>query len=471
MTEKGLVLSQSAVVVGCQWGDEGKGKVIDWMTSGVGAVVRFQGGHNAGHTLLAKGTKIVLHVVPSGIFEANAKLAVGQGVVLSLPHLAEEVCSLQNLGIDTKRLILSPACPLVLPSHAALDGAREKKAQGKKIGTTGLGIGPAYEDKVARRALRLADLKDEALFCRKLEELLEYHNFILTRYHAVPGVDAKKVAEETLALKALLLPHLGDVGQAVTQCLAKGDRVLFEGAQGTFLDIDHGTYPYVTSSNTLAGAVCTGVGIGPFALGAVLGVSKAYTTRVGEGPFPTELTEATGEKLRQEGNEYGATTGRPRRCGWLDVALLRRAVALNGITSLCLTKLDVLDAFPEVKIATGYHTPDGPLSIAGECTDWNACQPRYEILPGWQENTSSATCFKDLPKKARAYVERIEELLEVPISVISTGPGRDEMIVIQDPWTTGAEKRTRTSTMLPSPEPESGASTNSATSAKGDSIV
>ncbi len=429
-------MSKNVVVVGTQWGDEGKGKVVDWLTDHAQGVVRFQGGHNAGHTLVIGGRKTVLHLVPSGILRQSVTCYIGNGVVLSPKALFDEIDELERAGYPVNgRLQISDVCPLILSCHAALDIARETAKGAGKIGTTGRGIGPAYEDKVARRAIRVRDLLVSDRFSEKLRELLEYYNFILTRYFNADAVDYEKVRDETLALKERLAPLVGDVPRALYEANKAGRNLLFEGAQGTLLDVDHGTYPYVTSSSCVAGAAAAGAGVGPVMLHYILGITKAYTTRVGSGPFPTELADDTGERLRARGNEFGATTGRPRRCGWLDAAALKRAVQLNGVSGLCVTKLDVLDAFEEVKVCVGYHI-DGSFSdlIPGGAEDTARCEPVYESLSGWQQSTVGIRDHAKLPSHARAYLERIEEILGVPIDMISTGAEREETIVRRHPF-------------------------------------
>lgn len=429
-------MAKNVVVVGTQWGDEGKGKIVDWLTDNAHGVVRFQGGHNAGHTLVIGNKKTVLHLVPSGILRSGVNCFIGNGVVLSPQALFEEIAELERANVDiTGRLHISEACPLILPYHAALDIAREVKRGTDKLGTTGRGIGPAYEDKVARRAIRLQDLLNEKRFSSKLEELLDYHNFVLTKYLGAQPVQFAETRDDALAFRDRLRPMITDVPRALYEAARSGKSLLFEGAQGTLLDIDHGTYPYVTSSNCVAGAAATGAGIGPNMLHYVLGITKAYTTRVGAGPFPTELDNEMGEKLRTRGKEFGATTGRPRRCGWFDAAALKRSIQINGISGLCVTKLDVLDGMEEVKVCVGYqigsHFSD-LLPVGAE--DTALCQPVYEDLPGWGTSTVGARRLIDLPTNARNYLDRIQEILEVPIDIISTGPERDETIVQRHPF-------------------------------------
>jgi adenylosuccinate synthase len=431
------VSARNIVVIGTQWGDEGKGKIVDWLTDRAQGVVRFQGGHNAGHTLVIGGKKTVLHLIPSGILREKVDCFIGNGVVVSPQALVQEMDELESAGARgvVARLSISEACPLILPYHAALDMAREASKGEKKIGTTGRGIGPAYEDKVARRAIRLQDLFKPVRFADKLRELLEYHNFILEKYHRQQPVDFQKTLDETLALAPRFTPLIADVPRALYHANRAGKNLLFEGAQGSLLDIDHGTYPFVTSSNCVAGAAAAGAGIGPMHLHYVLGITKAYSTRVGGGPFPTELSDNVGEMLRQRGKEFGATTGRPRRTGWFDAAALKRSIQLNGVSGLCITKLDVLDGVEDVKICTGYEI-DGQLSeiLPVGAEELERCVPVYEELPGWQESTVGVKILEKLPKGARAYLDRIEKLCGVPIDLISTGPDREETIVRRHPF-------------------------------------
>jgi adenylosuccinate synthase len=431
--------ARNVVVIGTQWGDEGKGKIVDWLTDRAQGVVRFQGGHNAGHTLVIAGKKTVLHLIPSGILRGNVDCFIGNGVVVSPQALVAEMDELESAGVHgvVARLSISEACPLILPYHGALDLAREAAKGERKIGTTGRGIGPAYEDKVARRAIRLQDLFDEARFAQKLRELLEFHNFVLEKFHKQPRVDYQKTLDETLALAPRLAPLIADVPRALYHANRAGKNLLFEGAQGSLLDIDHGTYPFVTSSNCVAGAAAAGAGIGPHHLHYVLGITKAYTTRVGEGPFPTELWDDVGERLRQRGKEFGATTGRPRRTGWFDAAALKRSIQLNGVSGLCITKLDVLDGVEAVKICVGYKlegTFSEILPVGAE--ELERCHPVYEELPGWMESTVGIKSYDSLPKAARDYLKRIEALAGVPVDLISTGAERDETIVLRHPYDT-----------------------------------
>jgi len=431
------VNARNVVVIGTQWGDEGKGKIVDWLTDRAQGVVRFQGGHNAGHTLVIGGKKTVLHLIPSGILRGNVDCFIGNGVVVSPQALVAEMEELESGGVHgvVARLSISEACPLILPYHSALDHAREAAKGERKIGTTGRGIGPAYEDKVARRAIRLQDLFDARRFAEKLRELLEFHNFVLENFYKQPRVDYQKTLDETLALAPRLAPLIADVPRALYHANRAGKNLLFEGAQGSLLDIDHGTYPFVTSSNCVAGAAAAGAGIGPMHLHYVLGITKAYSTRVGGGPFPTELSDGVGERLRQRGQEFGATTGRPRRTGWFDAAALKRSIQLNGVSGLCITKLDVLDGVEAVKICVGYEL-EGQMSeiLPVGAEELERCVPVYEELPGWMESTVGIKSHAGLPAGARAYLQRIEELAGVPIDLISTGPDREETIVRHHPF-------------------------------------
>ncbi|HXI35805.1 MAG TPA: adenylosuccinate synthase [Burkholderiales bacterium] len=429
--------ARNVVVIGTQWGDEGKGKIVDWLTDRAQGVVRFQGGHNAGHTLVIGGKKTVLHLIPSGILRSQVDCFIGNGVVVSPQALVQEMDELEQAGVKNvvARLIISEACPVILPYHAALDRAREAAKGEKKIGTTGRGIGPAYEDKVARRAIRLQDLFKPTRFAEKLRELLEFHNFVLEKFYGMEKIDFQKTLDDALALAPRLAPLVADVPRALYHANKAGKDLLFEGAQGSLLDIDHGTYPFVTSSNCVAGAASADAGIGPMHLHYVLGITKAYSTRVGEGPFPTELIDDVGERLRQRGQEFGATTGRPRRTGWFDAAALKRSVQLNGVSGLCITKLDVLDGVESVKICVGYQV-DGELSeiLPVGAEELERCVPVYEELPGWMESTVGVKKFEGLPKAAREYLKRIESLCAVPIDLISTGPDREETIVRRHPY-------------------------------------
>jgi adenylosuccinate synthase len=429
-------MGKNVVVIGTQWGDEGKGKVVDWLTDHSHGVVRFQGGHNAGHTLVIAGKKTVLHLVPSGILRKGVTCYIGNGVVLSPRALIDEMDELERAGVEVAaRLRVSEACPLILPFHAAIDVAREAAQGAAKIGTTGRGIGPAYEDKIARRAIRVRDLMVPERFAAKLEPLMDFHNFVLTKYLGAEPVEFARTRDEALAIAPRLAPMVADVSRALYEASSAGQNLLFEGAQGALLDIDHGTYPYVTSSNCVAGAAAAGAGVGPQMLQYVLGITKAYATRVGSGPFPTELEDGTGELLRTRGQEFGATTGRPRRCGWFDAPALRRSIQINGVSGLCITKLDVLDGFDEVRLCTGYRI-DGKaedlLPLGAE--EAARCVPVYETLPGWKESTVGINTYDRLPARARAYLERLQGLCGVPIDMISTGADRDETVVRRHPF-------------------------------------
>ena len=432
-------MSKNVVVLGTQWGDEGKGKIVDLLTDQADAVVRFQGGHNAGHTLVIDGEKTVLHLIPSGILREHVQCFIGNGVVLSPEALLKEMGELEARGVPVReRLQISAACPLILPYHVALDQAREAKRGFEKIGTTGRGIGPAYEDKVARRGLRLGDLQEEHRFARKLKEVMEYHNFALQHYYQVEPLDYATVLADTLAMAPQLLPMMADVTSELHKRRKTDARIMFEGAQGSLLDIDHGTYPYVTSSNTTAGGTATGSGFGPLYLDYVLGITKAYTTRVGSGPFPTELFDDTGKHLAARGHEFGATTGRPRRCGWFDAVALRSAVNINSISGICLTKLDVLDGLETIRICVGYTCQKGqPVPNPIDAEDYAKLLPVYEEVPGWSESTLGAKTLEQLPAAARAYISKLEELVGAPIDIISTGPDRVETIVLRHPFAAG----------------------------------
>ena len=429
-------MSRNVVVLGTQWGDEGKGKIVDLLTDRADAVVRFQGGHNAGHTLVCDGQKTVLHLIPSGILRDGVQCLIGNGVVLAPDALLREIAELEARGVPVRqRLRISPACPLILPYHVALDNAREARRGAAKIGTTGRGIGPAYEDKVARRGLRLGDLKEPARFERKLREVMEYHNFQLAQYYGAAVLDVDAVLAETLAMGEQLLPMMADVTALLHQLRADSRSILFEGAQGSLLDIDHGTYPFVTSSNTTAGGTATGSGFGPLYLDYVLGITKAYTTRVGSGPFPTELFDATGEHLARRGHEFGSTTGRARRCGWFDAVALRNAVNINSVSGLCLTKLDVLDGLETIQLCIGYENAAGePVPNPMDSDDYEGLVPVYETVPGWSDSTLGARSLDDLPRAARDYIATIEAVVGVPIDIISTGPDRVETIILHDPF-------------------------------------
>ncbi len=429
-------MSKNVVVLGTQWGDEGKGKIVDLLTEQASAVVRFQGGHNAGHTLVINGEKTVLHVIPSGILRDNVDCLIGNGVVLSAPALLKEMAELEARGVPVRdRLKISAACPLILPYHVALDQARESRRGLNKIGTTGRGIGPAYEDKVARRGLRLGDLRHPKAFEETLREVLDYHNHALVHYYHVSALDAEAVLAEAFSEGEQLLPMMADVTTLLHDYRKTQAKILFEGAQGSLLDIDHGTYPFVTSSNTTAGGTATGSGFGPLYLDYVLGITKAYTTRVGSGPFPTELFDATGARLAERGHEFGATTGRPRRCGWFDAVALRTAANINSISGLCLTKLDVLDGLDEISICIGYtDTAGNTVTNPIDAYDYENLVPVYETVPGWHDSTAGAKTLDALPTAARDYIERIEVLVGAPIDIISTGPDREETIVLRNPF-------------------------------------
>ncbi|TQV86957.1 adenylosuccinate synthase [Aliikangiella coralliicola] len=431
-------MSKNVVVLGTQWGDEGKGKIVDLLTDRVSAVVRYQGGHNAGHTLVIDGKKTVLHLIPSGILRDDVTCMIGNGVVLSPEALQKEMAMLEANGVPVReRLRISAACTLILPYHIALDQAREAARSGeKKIGTTGRGIGPAYEDKVARRGLRVDDLFYPERLKEKLAEVLEYHNFVLTNYFKQAAIDFDSVYQECIEYSKMLKDLIEDIPDSLHQARANGESLLFEGAQGTLLDIDHGTFPFVTSSNTTAGGTATGSGFGPLYLDYVLGITKAYTTRVGGGPFPTELFDDVGERLGEKGHEFGATTGRRRRCGWLDAVALKRAIQVNSVTGICLTKLDVLDGIETVKICVSYDCPeDGEISTTPVGAEGFArVQPKYIEMPGWQESTFGVQSWDDLPENAKNYIAKIEEIVGVPVDIVSTGPDRVETITRRDPF-------------------------------------
>jgi adenylosuccinate synthase len=429
-------MGNNVVVIGTQWGDEGKGKVVDLLTDRATAVVRFQGGHNAGHTLVIDGDKTVLHLVPSGILRAGVRCLIGNGVVLSPVALLTEITRLEQKGVPVReRLGISAACALILPYHVALDQARETARGDKAIGTTGRGIGPAYEDKVARRGIRLGELMEAEHFKERLREVLDYHNFVLEYYFKAAPVDYTAVLDEALAHAEQLRPMVTDVPGVLHELRAQGADVLFEGAQGSMLDIDHGTYPYVTSSNTTAGGAACGSGVGPRDLDYVLGIVKAYTTRVGGGPFPTELFDANGDRLGERGHEFGATTGRKRRCGWLDMVALKRSFAINSVTGLCITKLDVLDGMETLKICTAYEMEGQTITTLPIGADALArCTPRYLELPGWSTSTVGAESLAALPANARSYLKTIEDLCGLPIDLISTGPDRGETLVLRHPF-------------------------------------
>lgn len=429
-------MGKNVVVIGTQWGDEGKGKIVDLLTDRAQAVVRFQGGHNAGHTLVIDGEKTILHLIPSGVLREGVRCLIGNGVVLSPSALLEELDMLEQRGVPAiERLGISESCPLILPYHIALDQARERARGNKAIGTTGRGIGPAYEDKASRRGIRFGELLDAERFAEHLREVMDYHNFALKHYFNTDQVDYQQVLDETLAQAQRLAPLAKDIPGILQQMRQHGENVMFEGAQGALLDIDHGTYPYVTSSNTTAGGACTGSGVGPRNIDYVLGIVKAYTTRVGSGPFPTELFDAIGAHLGKRGHEFGATTGRQRRCGWLDSVALKHSLQINSVTGICITKLDVLDGLDTIKICTGYSL-DGRLvdvpPVGAEL--FERCEPVYIEMPGWKRSTVGAKSLKELPKKARKYLKKIEDLCEVPIDVVSTGPDRKQTLVLKHPF-------------------------------------
>ena len=426
-------MAKNIVIVGTQWGDEGKGKIVDLLSEKVSAVVRFQGGHNAGHTLVIGDRKVVSRLVPSGILRPTVQCYIGNGVVLSPQALIEEIEGFEASGMHLwDRIHISAACTLILPYHIALDAASEAAKGRSAIGTTGRGIGPAYADKAARRGLRVSDLLHPERFAEKLKTVLDFHNFVLEKYYQAQRVDYQQVLTESLRLAEQLIPMIVDVPARLAEHKAKGEPILFEGAQGTFLDIDLGTYPFVTSSNTTTGSVTTGSGFGPCDIDYVLGITKVYTTRVGSGPFPAELKDDIGQALAERGHEFGSNTGRPRRCGWFDAVMLRRAAQLNSLSGLCLTKLDVLDGFEQVKICVAYELPSGervdlpPFDAEG----YYDCQPVYETLPGWQQSTAGITEYDKLPSNAQTFLARIAEATGVPVAIVSTGPDRDETIIL-----------------------------------------
>ena len=425
---------RNVVVIGTQWGDEGKGKIVDLLTERAAAVVRFQGGHNAGHTLVIDGVKTVLHVIPSGILRPGTRCLIGNGVVLAPRPLLGEIHALEKKGVPVRdRLRISPACPLILPYHVAVDCAREKSLGDQRIGTTGRGIGPAYEDKVARRGVRLGDLFFWQQFVAKLAEVMEYHNFLLTKYYGVAPVDFQQTVDETREVADELLPLVADVGPLLHELRAAGENILFEGAQGSLLDIDLGTYPFVTSSNTTAGGAAFGSGFGPRYLDYILGTTKAYATRVGSGPFPTELFDDVGAHLAERGNEFGATTGRPRRCGWFDAVAIRHAVQVNSLSGLCLSKLDVLDGLETIRVCISYEDATGaPAHPRFDSGFYSEVRPVYEDLPGWRESTAGVRSLAALPPAARGYIARVEEAVGAPVAVISTGPDREETILLEE---------------------------------------
>jgi adenylosuccinate synthase len=429
-------MGKFVIIIGTQWGDEGKGKVVDLLTERAAAVARFQGGHNAGHTLVIGGKKTILSLIPSGILREQVRCFIGNGVVLSLEALLTESRMLMEQGVPVfERLRLSPYCPLILPSHVLLDQARERARGLNAIGTTGRGIGPAYEDKAARRAVRVADLFQRESFAAKLGEVLDFHNFVLQNYYRAAPVDFQKTLDAQLSMAEKIAPLVTDVTFALHELRGTDANVLFEGAQGAMLDVDHGTYPFVTSSNTTAGFAGTGTGLGPRVFDGVLGIVKAYTTRVGAGPFPTELFDEYGEHLSRVGHEFGSVTGRRRRCGWFDSVALRRSIVNSSVSGLCITKLDVLDGLDTIRICVGYRingvaTPEPPMSTEG----YADVEPVYEELPGWPESTVGITAQQALPANARRYLERLERLVDVPIDMISTGPDREQTIVLRHPF-------------------------------------
>ncbi len=429
-------MAKTVVVIGTQWGDEGKGKIVDLLTDQAKAVVRFQGGHNAGHTLVIDGKKTVLHLIPSGVLRDGVQCLIGNGVVLSPEALLKEIRELEANGIPAReRITLSESCPLILPYHIALDQAREMARGKKAIGTTGRGIGPCYEDKVARRGIRLGELLHADLFAKRLREVLDYHNFALEHYFKVDPVDYHRVLDEALAQAEKIRGMVGDIPGILHQMREQGDRIMFEGAQGALLDIDHGTYPYVTSSNTTSGGAAAGSGVGPCDLEYILGIVKAYTTRVGAGPFPTELDDDCGRHMGERGHEFGATTGRKRRCGWLDMVSLKRSLKINSVTGLCITKLDVLDGLESLKIAVSYNYQGQTISVPPTgAENFEACEPNYIEIPGWQESTIGLQSYEQLPGAAQSYLKKIESLSGVPIDIVSTGPDREETIVLKHPF-------------------------------------
>ncbi len=429
-------MSKSVVVIGTQWGDEGKGKIVDLLTDAAKAVVRFQGGHNAGHTLVIDGAKTILHLIPSGVLHEHVICLIGNGVVLSPEALLKEIDQLEASGIPaSERIIVSESCPLILPYHISLDQARETALGNKAIGTTGRGIGPCYEDKVARRGVRVGELMDAELFATRLRDVLDYHNFVLENYYRFEPFDYTQVLDQALQQAESLRPMIGDVPAKLHQLRQQGEKIMFEGAQGALLDIDHGTYPFVTSSTTTAGAAAAGSGVGPRDLDYILGIVKAYTTRVGSGPFPTELEDDCGQHMGDKGHEFGATTGRKRRCGWLDIVALKRSFKINSVTGLCITKLDVLDGLETLKIAVAYRYHGQEVDTLPLSADsLAACEPVYMEMPGWQESTYGVKSYDDLPAAAIDYLKKIEELCGVPIDIISTGPERQETIILRHPF-------------------------------------
>ncbi len=429
-------MAKNVVVIGTQWGDEGKGKIVDWLTDQAGAVVRFQGGHNAGHTLVVNGKKTVLRLIPSGILHESVDCCIGSGVVVSPEALLKELQELRDAGVKVDgRLHIAPTCPMILPYHIALDHAREAAKGDRKIGTTGRGIGPAYEDKVARRSVRVQDLLTPDVLAQKVRDNVAIYNVQLVNLYGQEALDAEAIIEQTMSFAEAIVPMISDVSRKLYEMNKRGEKILFEGAQGTLLDIDYGTYPFVTSSNCVAGAAAPGAGVAPQMLNYVLGIVKAYTTRVGSGPFPTELFDEVGAGLAERGNEFGAVTGRPRRCGWFDAALLKRSIQINGVTGLCLTKLDVMDGMDEIKICVGYRVNGEDLDIFPfGALNVEKCEPIYETVPGWTDSTVGVKKYEDLPENARAYIKRITEICEAPIAIVSTGPDREETIVLDHPY-------------------------------------
>jgi len=430
-------MANSVVIIGTQWGDEGKGKIVDLLTDQAKAVVRFQGGHNAGHTLVIDGVTTVLHLIPSGVLRDNVKCLIGNGVVVSPEALLKEIKQLEDSGIPARdRIVISESCPVILPYHIALDQAREIARGNQAIGTTGRGIGPCYEDKVSRRGIRLGEMMNKELFAKRLKEVLEYHNFTLEHYFKVEPLDYQQVLNDALQQAEEIRALIGDIPAILHEMRARGEKIMFEGAQGALLDIDHGTYPYVTSSTTTAGGAAAGSGVGPRDLEYIVGIVKAYTTRVGSGPFPTELNEACGQHMGEKGHEFGATTGRKRRCGWLDMVSLNRSLKINSVSGLCITKLDVLDGLETLKIAVAYKFKGQEITNPPAGADnYEACEPVYIEMPGWQESTYGLQSYDDLPATAKAYLDKIKALSGVPIDIVSTGPDRAETIVLRHPFT------------------------------------
>ncbi len=429
-------MAKTVVVIGTQWGDEGKGKIVDLLTDRANAVVRFQGGHNAGHTLVIDGVKTVLHLIPSGVLRDNVKCLIGNGVVLSPEALLKELEQLEASGVPAReRIVISESCPLVLPYHIALDQAREKARGNKAIGTTGRGIGPCYEDKAARRGIRLGELLREDHFEARLAEVMDYHNFTLEHYFKETPLDFRQILDQSLVQAENIRGMVGDVTAILHGLIEEGASIMFEGAQGALLDIDHGTYPYVTSSTTTSGGASFGSGVGPRDLEYVLGIVKAYATRVGAGPFPTELDDACGDHMGERGHEFGATTGRKRRCGWLDLVALRHSLNINSVSGLCITKLDVLDGLETIRLAVSYRYRGAEVTIPPAGADnFEACEPVYIDMPGWRESTVGLRSWDDLPAAAIDYLRKIEEICRVPIDIVSTGPDRAETIVLNHPF-------------------------------------